>query len=110
MRASTRFIEPLALRALQRSVCARTLSHAGVPRGSVTTVTVLDTTAEAASVQTQAQRGLGVAGRFRTAVEMSELTRQLASAGLRSRRPDLSEHELQFELLRQLYGFKPEAR
>jgi hypothetical protein len=45
-------------------------------------VPTLDTTAEAALVQTQAQRRLGVAGRFRIAIEMSELTRQLARAGL----------------------------
>jgi hypothetical protein len=71
---------------------------------------VLDTTVEAASVQTEAQRRLGVAGRFRTAVEMSELTRKLARAGLRRRRPDLNDRQLDEELLLQLYGFKPEAR
>lgn len=71
---------------------------------------VLDTTAEAASVQTQAQRRLGVAGRFRAALEMSELTRRLARAGLHARRPELNERELELELVRQLYGFEREAR
>ncbi len=84
--------------------------HTWRPRGRVTVVPVLDTTAEAASVQTQAQRRLGAAGRFRTAVEMSELTRSLAKAGLRTRRPDLNDRQLDQELLLQLYGFKPEAR
>lgn len=71
---------------------------------------VLDTTVEAASVQIEAQRRLGIAGRFRTAVEMSELTRKLARAGLRGRRPDLNDRQLDQELLLQLYGFKPEVR
>ena len=86
------------------------LSLARLPRGTLSTVPVLDTTAEAASVQTQAQRRLGVAGRFRTAIEMSELTRRLARAGLQRRHPELNERELELELLRELYGFKPEAR
>jgi hypothetical protein len=70
-------------------------------------VPLLDTTVEAASVQTEAQRRLGVAGRLRTAVEMSELTRKLARAGLRGRRPDLNDRQVDQELLLQLYGFKP---
>ena len=39
------------------------------------------------------------------AFEMSEFARSLSRAGLRSRRPELSEAELDDEMLRQLYGF-----
>ena len=63
-----------------------------------------DTSAEAAGAQLDAQRALGAAGRFRVAVEMSELTRELACAGLRARRPDLAPNELRRELVRLLYG------
>lgn len=38
------------------------------------------------------------------AFEMSEFARSLSRAGLRSRRPDLSESELDHEMLKQLYG------
>ena len=73
-------------------------------------VPVLDTTPEAASVQTEVQRRLGTAGRFRTAVEMSEMTRKLARAGLRARHPKLNDRQVEQELLRELYGLKSEAR
>jgi len=86
------------------------LSQVWARRGRSTVVPVFDTAAEAASVQMQAQLRLGIAGRFRTAVEMSELTRKLARAGLHERRPELDDRELDQELLRQLYGFKAEAR
>jgi hypothetical protein len=66
----------------------------------------LDTTAEAAAVQTEAQRRLGGTGRFRAAVEMSELTRKLAAAGLRARRPDLNEAQIRQELIYQLYDLR----
>lgn len=67
---------------------------------------ISDTTAEAAAVQTAVQRRLGSVGRFRAAVEMSELTRELAAAGLRARRPDLTEAEVRRELILQLYDLK----
>ena len=73
-------------------------------------MTISDTTAEAAAVQLEAQRRLGVAGRFRVAVQMSELTRRLARAGLRDRRPDLAEQEVDRELIRQLYGVRVPVR
>jgi hypothetical protein len=73
-------------------------------------VPVLDTTAEAALVQTEAQRRLGVAGRFRIAVEMSDLTRELARAGLRARHPEIHEKHLDTELIREIYGFEAETQ
>lgn len=66
----------------------------------------LDTSSEAAAVQLEAQRRLGVAGRFRVATEMSEFTRELARSGLRTRRADLDGAELRRELVRLLYGLE----
>jgi hypothetical protein len=60
---------------------------------------ISDTTAEAAAFQTEVHRRIGASGRFRVAVEMSELARNLAVAGLRARRPALNEIELRRELL-----------
>ena len=67
---------------------------------------ISDTTAEASGVQMAVQRRLGGVGRFRVAVEMSELARKLAAAGLRTRRPDLNEGQIRRELIRELYGFR----
>ena len=66
----------------------------------------LDTSSDAARIQLDAQRRLGVAGRFRLAVEMSEFTRELAQSGLRARRSDLDARQLRRELLRLLYGIE----
>lgn len=38
------------------------------------------------------------------AFEMSEFARSLSRAGLRNRRPELTESELDAELIRMLYG------
>lgn len=40
------------------------------------------------------------------AIEMSEFARSLSRAGLRNRRPELSEVELDAEMLDQLYDFR----
>ncbi len=40
------------------------------------------------------------------AMEMSEFARSLSRAGLRCRRPELTEAELDEEMLFQLYGFR----
>jgi hypothetical protein len=45
------------------------------------------------------------AERLRLALEMSESMRNVALAGLRSRRPELSEKELSRELIRVMHGF-----
>jgi hypothetical protein len=66
---------------------------------------ISDTTAEAAALQMEHRR-LGSNGRFRAAVEMSELVRELATAGLRARRPDLNDVEIRRELIRQLYDVR----
>jgi hypothetical protein len=40
------------------------------------------------------------------AIEMSEFARSLSRAGLRNRRPELDESQLDEEMLVQLYGFR----
>jgi hypothetical protein len=67
-----------------------------------------DTSPEAAAIQQEIFRRMTAAGRLRLALEMSESMRNVALAGLRSRRPDLSTEELSRELMRLMYGFVPE--
>ena len=63
-----------------------------------------DTSAAAAAIQDQAHARLGPAGRFRLAMQMSELTHELAKAGVRQAHPELTEAEVVRELVRILYG------
>lgn len=67
-----------------------------------------DTSPEAAAIQQEIFRRMTAAARLRLALEMSESMRNVALAGLRSRRPDLSTEELSRELMRLMYGFVPE--
>jgi hypothetical protein len=73
-------------------------------------VPALDTTADAASVQTEIHRHLGLQGRFRLAIEMSELVREFAKAGVRSRHPDLDERGVLAKLMHELYGVNAGSR
>lgn len=41
------------------------------------------------------------------AFEMSEFARELSKAGLRRRRPELTESQLDRELIRSFYGIEP---
>lgn len=65
-----------------------------------------DTTQSAAAIQDDIHRQLSPADRLRMAIEMSEFARSLSRAGLRSRRPELTDSQLDVEMLRQLYGFE----
>ena len=65
-----------------------------------------DTTRSAAELQDEIHRRFSAADRLRMAIEMSEFARSLSRAGLRSRRPELTESELDQEMLFQLYGFR----
>jgi hypothetical protein len=67
-----------------------------------------DTHPDAAGVQLEIFRSMSVEQRLHLAIEMSESLRQIALAGLRSRRPDLDPNGLSRELLRIMYGFAPE--
>lgn len=66
-----------------------------------------DTTPEAKAIQQDIFRRMTTEERLRMALEMSESLRNVALAGLRSRRPDLNENELSRELMRIMYGFVP---
>ena len=65
-----------------------------------------DTTSSASELQDAIHRGFSPADRLRMAIEMSEFARSLSRAGLRSRHPELSESELDDEMLKQLYDFR----
>jgi hypothetical protein len=65
-----------------------------------------DTTGSAAELQDDIHRRFSPADRLQMAIEMSEFARSLSRAGLRSRRPELTEAELDDEMLHQLYGFR----
>lgn len=65
-----------------------------------------DTSPFAARLQDEIHRRLTPGERLRMAFEMSELARSLSRAGLRARRPELTEAELDAEMLQQLYGFR----
>lgn len=64
-----------------------------------------DTSPSAARLQEDIHRRFSPGERLRMAFEMSEFTRSLSRAGLRNRHPELSEAELDDEMLKQLYGF-----
>jgi hypothetical protein len=64
-----------------------------------------DTSVSAAQLQLEIHRRFTPAQRLQIAFEMSEFARSLSRAGLRTRRPDLTESELDDEMLKQLYGF-----
>jgi hypothetical protein len=64
-----------------------------------------DTSTQAAVIQQEIFRRMTSAQRLRMALEMSESIRNVALAGLRSRRPELNEEELSRELMALMYGF-----
>ena len=70
----------------------------------------LDTTAEAEEAQASIQHRLGPEGRLKVAIEMSEMARRLARAGLRARHPELAEGAIDARLIRDHYGFDTERR
>ena len=63
---------------------------------------------KAAAIQREIFRNMTAEQRLRMALEMSESMRNIALAGLRSRRPDLDADGLSRELLRIMYGFVPQ--
>lgn len=64
-----------------------------------------DTHPAATAIQLEIIQRMTAAERMRLALEMSDSLRLIALAGLRSRRPELTEDELSRELLRIMYGF-----
>lgn len=69
-----------------------------------------DTSPEAAAIQDEIFRRMTPEQRVCIAIEMSESMRNVALAGLRSRRPELNEVELSRELMRIMYDFVPPNR
>jgi hypothetical protein len=65
-----------------------------------------DTSSSAAQLQEDILRRFSPGERLRMAFEMSEFARSLSRAGLRSRRPDLTESELDDEMLALMYGLR----
>ncbi len=70
---------------------------------SSTAMVALDTTAEAARLHEQSYREIGMAGRFRIALELSDLTHAFAVAGIRSRHPGWSDEVARRHLAEILY-------
>lgn len=66
-----------------------------------------DTSPQAEAIQLESFRRMTTAERLKLALEMSDSMRNIALAGLRTRRPDLNENELLRELMRVMYGFAP---
>jgi hypothetical protein len=73
-------------------------------------VSRLDTSPAAARLQDDIHRRLTPADRLRMAMEMSEFARSLSKTGLRTRRPDLTEDELNAEMLTLMYGFRQDPK
>jgi DUF1365 family protein len=71
-------------------------------------MTFSDTSPQAAAIQQDVFRRMTPAARLRIALEMSESMRNVARAGLRRRRPELSDEELSHELMLLMYGFVPQ--
>jgi len=65
-----------------------------------------DTSPSAARLQADIHRRFSPAQRLRMAFEMSEFARSLSKAGLKMRRPDLTDAEIRDELITQLYGVR----
>jgi hypothetical protein len=63
-----------------------------------------DTDADAAAIQEEIFRRMTTAQRLSVALQMSESLRNVALAGLRSRRPELNPRQLSHELIRLMYG------
>lgn len=66
-----------------------------------------DTSPQAAAVQRDIIRRMTTEERLLLALKMSESIRNIALAGLRSRRPELDADGLSRELMRIMYGFVP---
>ena len=65
-----------------------------------------DTSLPAAEVQIEVHRHFSAAQRLRMTIEMSEFARTLSKTGLRRRRPDLTEREIDAEMLNEMYGLR----
>jgi hypothetical protein len=69
-----------------------------------------DTSAAAAQLHEEAYRQLGLAGRLRIALELSDLTHALAVAGIRRRHPGCTDEAAHRKLAELLYEREAAAR
>ena len=70
----------------------------------------LDTSAEAARVQTEIHRSLGAPRRLQLACQLSEAVRDLARVRIRSKHPELDESATRDWLTWELYGVRRNSR
>jgi hypothetical protein len=63
-----------------------------------------DTSPAMREAQNQLYREIGPAGRARVAAEMSDMLRELASAGVRLRHPEYDDEQVRAEVLAVFYG------
>lgn len=63
-----------------------------------------DTSPEIARLMQQAYIDMGMSGRLRIALELSDFVHALAVSGIRQRNPELSEEEAYRKLAEMLYG------
>ncbi len=70
----------------------------------------LDTSAEAARVQTEIHRRLGGPRRVEIAGQLSETVRELARARIRSKHPEFDEAAIRDRLIWELYGVRRNHR
>jgi hypothetical protein len=63
-----------------------------------------DTTAAAALLQEESYRQMGIAGRLRLALELSDLAHAFAVAGIKRRFPGCSDEEARRRLAESLYS------
>lgn len=89
-----------------RTPLSRVSSTLHASRGNVRSMAVQDTSREAADLQIEIHRKFSPEDRLRMTIEMSEFARALSKVGLRSRLPQLTEADLDDELLNQMYGFR----
>jgi hypothetical protein len=71
---------------------------------SCTLVRSPDTTVAAESLHEESYRQLGIAGRLRIALELSDLTHALAVAGIKRRHPGCSDDDARRRLAEVLYS------
>ena len=71
---------------------------------------LLDTSVEAARVQTEIHRALGAPRRLQLACQLSETVRDLARARIRSKHPEFDETATRDWLIWELYGVRRNGR
>lgn len=64
----------------------------------------LDTTKEAENLQIEIFRRMGPEGRLRSALNLSQTSHTLLAAGVRSRHPDYTEHQVKLATIKLTLG------